>query len=218
MLIFDRKIYFQFLKRLVSILKLLLSLIFSFVKKDALLGTSGPVTMEAHIWFASQRTCILIWGLGGFKLQSLCAITVWPVATSGQSLALLPTNRDPEPRVCRWPQWAKDDPDQLSASPKCFKFCLLAFYKSILCLTTQSWHWGSQTLRSYFIYFMLSYFLPLVVKRRDYRGYSISIPHSAAFSITPDKHLDFHKAVRRVLIFSVPRIKPWLIYAKTQAV
>lgn len=32
-LAFDRKIYFQFLKRLVSILKLLLLLIFSFVKR-----------------------------------------------------------------------------------------------------------------------------------------------------------------------------------------
>lgn len=39
------KIYFQLLKRLVSILKLLLSSIFSFVKKDALLGILVPVTM-----------------------------------------------------------------------------------------------------------------------------------------------------------------------------
>jgi len=44
-LVFDRKIYFQFLKRLVSILKLLLLLIFRFVKKDVLLEILVPLTM-----------------------------------------------------------------------------------------------------------------------------------------------------------------------------
>lgn len=39
----DRKIYFQFLKRLVSISKVLLLLIFSFVKKDVLSGNISPI-------------------------------------------------------------------------------------------------------------------------------------------------------------------------------
>ena len=71
LLAFDRKIYFQFLKRLVSIWKLLLSLIFSFVKKDALSGILVPATVDTHISFTTRWMCILIWGLGGFKLQML---------------------------------------------------------------------------------------------------------------------------------------------------
>lgn len=55
MLAFDRKIYFQFLKRLVSILKLLQLLIFSFVKKDALLGILVSATVEAHVLLTSRR-------------------------------------------------------------------------------------------------------------------------------------------------------------------
>lgn len=51
----DRKIYFEFLKRLVSILKLLQLLIFSFVKKDALLGILVPATVEAHASLTSRR-------------------------------------------------------------------------------------------------------------------------------------------------------------------
>lgn len=90
LLAFDRKIYFQFLKRLVSIWKLLLSLIFSFVKKDALSGILVPATVGTHISFTSRRMCILIWDLGGFKLQMFCTITVWLTVAFLQSAVLLP--------------------------------------------------------------------------------------------------------------------------------
>lgn len=56
----DRKIYFQFLKRLVSILKLLQLLIFSFVKKDALLGILVPATVEAHISLTHRRPVVSV--------------------------------------------------------------------------------------------------------------------------------------------------------------
>ena len=78
LLAFDRKIYFQFLKRLVSIWKLLLSSIFSFVKKDALSGRVVPATMDTRISFTSRQTCILIWDLVGLHCRCFCTIAVWP--------------------------------------------------------------------------------------------------------------------------------------------
>lgn len=78
LLAFDRKIYFQFLKRLVSIWKLLLSSIFSFVKKDALSGRVVPATVDTRISFTSRQTCILIWDLVGLHCRCFlynCCLT-----------------------------------------------------------------------------------------------------------------------------------------------
>lgn len=102
MLAFDRKIYFQFLKRLVSILKLLQLLIFSFVKKDALLGILVSATVEAHVWLTSRRGVFSTGARAGLNLSAPRGMAVQPAGPWGRPAA-------PTVLGCSAPPWVSAD-------------------------------------------------------------------------------------------------------------